>query len=452
MGRKKQVIRVTPVNDYVTVQPALDFYDGQAILSVGAKWLYEFEDGDVTFETKPYCILSNGDKFGYSKKELAKRQLFHTGQIEIPETRWSFEDIEAFSQEPISRDFPEVYNLVREQLEEFMDFDDERLYSLFSCFIIYTYFYPLFNQAPVLQLWGEFKTGKTKVCSILEALAFNPINSANISSASVFRLIESRRAIVILDESEDLLTAERARDIRNMLLAGTGKSGETFRQERGAFDSFHTQSFKVFSPKVIANIAGIDLPALQSRTIRIAMTGTANRKKANLVVSQEDERWGKIRNELYRLSLSHYKELIELREDFPSCGLSGRQLGIWQGILAIAYLVSKSEYEEVFDELLTYARDNKQEVDSDIEEFSDEPRKLLQKLLEIVPSDKPVYKTPDDLLSTFGLSFAFTSKRDLALKLGRLGFRTRVLSMNGNYARYYMLTRVRILSALEKKT
>ena len=446
MSGKKQLVRVTPVNDYITVQPALDFYDKEAILAVGAKWLYEYEDGDVNFETKPYCILSSGDKFGYSKKELAKRSLFHVGQLDIPETRWSFDDIEKFSNEPISKSFEETYDLARDKFEKYMDFQDERLYSLFSCFIVYTYFYPLFNTAPIIQLWGEFKTGKTKVCSLIEAMVFNPVNSANISSASVFRLIESRRAVILLDESEDLLTTERARDIRNMLLAGTGKSGETFWQERGLSESFHTQSFKVFSPKLIANIAGIDLPALQSRTIRAAMLGTVNRRKANLVVTMEDTEWQDVRNELYRLCLRGHNQVLEMRNNFPKCGLSGRQLGIWQGILSIASLASKS----VFEELLSYAKDNKVEIDSEIEEFSDEPKRLLGLLLEYTPDGKTVFKTPDELVALLGMHFQLTSKRDLALRLGRLGFRSRVLSVNGNYSRYYSLSRVRILEVLER--
>ncbi len=446
MSNKNQPIRITPVNDYITVQPALDFFDRKSIVSVGAKWLYEYENGDVNFETRPYCIISGGDKFGYSKKELAKRSLFHTGQLDIPEARWAFEDIEAFSQEPTSLTFSEIYEQVRNKLEQYMDFEDERLYSLFSCFIIYSYFYPLFNYAPIIQLWGEFKTGKTKVCSLIEAMVFNPINSANISSASVFRLIESRRAIILLDESEDLLTSERARDIRNMLLAGTGKSGETFRQERGAFESFRTQSYKVFSPKVIANIAGIDLPALQSRTIRVAMTGTQDKKKANLVVTQEDKEWQDLRGQLYRLCVTRHREVIDSRDNLPRHNLNGRTLGIWLGIITIANLVEK----DVFQELLTYARDNKYEIDGDIEEFADEPRKLLDKLLALTPDSQVVYKTPDDLLVHLGLEFRLTSKRDLALRLGRLGYRTRILSLNGSYCRYYILSRYKTEELLSR--
>lgn len=440
-NNNKKLVSITPVNDYVTIQPALDFFNGQAIVSIGAKWLYRYTDDSVEFETRPYCIMSNGDKFGYTKLDLANRCLFHTGHIDIPEARWSFDDIEEFSQERTCPSFEEIYNVIRNEFETYMEFSDERLYSLFTVFCIYSYFYPLFNNAPIIQLWGEFKTGKTKVCSLIDAMAFNPINSANISSASVFRLIESRRAVIILDESEDLLTSERARDIRNMLLAGTGKSGETFRQEKGVFEQFHTQSFKVFGPKIIANIAGIDLPALQSRVIRAIMIGTADKVKANRVVSAEDPKWQKIRNLLYRACLTRYLEVMKVRDELPRIQLTGRAFGMWQGILTLAKLVDEDTYQE----LLTYARDNKLNIDSEIEEFSDEPMAMLNELLKIAnPDGANTYITPDELMAKISLQFSITSKRDLAFKMGRFGLHTRVLYVDGKYNRYYVLVKHRI--------
>ena len=445
MNRRK-IISVTPVNDYATIHPALDFFNGKAIVSVGGKWQLDYEDGGVEFENRPFCIVSDGDKFGYSKKELATRQLFHSGYLDIPFARWDFADIKDFAEEPSSLTFPQVYEQVKELFSHYIDFTDERLYSLFSCFIIYTYFYPLFNTAPILQLWGEFKTGKTKICSLLEAMAFNPINSANISSASVFRLIESRRSTILLDESEDLVTAERARDIRNMLLAGTGKSGETFRQEKDLHESFHTQSYKVFSPKLIANIAGIEIPAMQSRVIRITTLGTADKVKMNREVEQEDKRWQRARNNLYRLCLLRFNEVINRRQTLPQHQLKGRTFGIWQGILTIASLVG----QEVWDSMTAYAMEDKERIDAGIEEISEEPTMMLRKLLEATKHEDTVRFTPDQLLEYLS-GFDFTSKRDLGLKLGRFGLHSRVLSLNGHYGRYYTLNRKKLEMLQEQR-
>jgi len=425
-----------PVNDYMTVHPALDFWLGGAIVAVGAKWQLTYEDTSVDFVTKPLCVLDTGEKFEYSKKELANRRLYHTGYLDIPAGRWDFGDIDEFSQEPRALTVHKVFSNIREAIHYYMDFMDERHYDIFACFIIYTYFYPLFNGAPIIQLWGEFQTGKTKLCALMEAMAFNPINSANISSSSVFRLVESRRATVLLDESEELATAERTKEIRNMLLAGTGKSGETYRQEKMLDDSFQTRSFKVFSPKVIANIAGIDVPALQSRVIRVVTTGTADKSKRSREVEQEDDRWQVIRNQLYRVCLKRHEEVLESRHHLPAHDLSGRSLIIWQGLLSIANLCGK----EIWKSITSYAKENKEYIDSEIEDDVAKPRQLLKSLMKLVDGKSENFYTPEELLEHLGRTVPLSSKRDLALMLGRLSIHSRVFSQNGSSFRAYELT------------
>jgi len=445
---KRTLKSKVPVNDYLTVHPALDFWLGGAIVAVGAKWQLTYENSDVDFVTKPLCVLDNGEKFEYSKKELANRRLYHTGYLDIPAGRWDFNDIDHFSQESHSLTINKVFNNIKEAVHHYMDFMDERHYDIFATFIIYTYFYPLFNGAPIIQLWGEFQTGKTKLCALMEAMCFNPINSANISSSSVFRLVESRRATVLLDESEDVSTSERTKEIRNMLLAGTGKSGETFRQEKMLDDSFRTQSFKVFSPKVIANIAGIEIPALQSRIIRIVTIGTKDRTKRNREVEQSDERWQDIRNQLYRLCLKRYEEVLESRYHLPPHGLNGRVLIIWQGILAVANLCGKKVYENIAG----YANENKEFIDSEIEEDTARPKMLVKCLLELTNGHEEAgYFTPDELMGYMKPKVALSSKRDLGLMLGRLGLHSRILYRNGNEARYYELLPTRLRTIYESR-
>ena len=196
-------------------------------------------------------------------------------------------------------------------------------------------------------------------------MCFNPVNSSNISAASLFRLIENRRAIVILDESEDLLGSERCRDIRNMLLAGTGKSGETYRQEKSLNDKYTTQAYRVFSPKVIANIAGVDVAALQSRIIQVTTSCSTNPIKLNRDVTTEDTRWSDTRNQLYRLCLFRSDEVFTMQAKLPKHELSGRSFKIWEGILTISSLAGS----EIWEEVLSYAKENKTNMESEMLDF-----------------------------------------------------------------------------------
>jgi len=443
----KQLTNVEPVNDYATIHPALDFWDGIAIVSVGCKWQENWtltdkygnpNGSEIHFTNNPYCVLSTGDKFRFSKEELAKRQLFYSGKIELPEqSRWSYEDIHKFDEDGKSLSFPKLFKLIRDEFEYYLDYIDDRYFDLMACFVIYTYFYPMFFNAPVLQLWGEMRSGKTKNLSLLEAMVFNPINSANISSSSVFRLVESRRSTILFDESEDLMSSERSREIRNMLLAGTGKSGETFRQEKGDNDTYATRSFRVFSPKVIANIAGIDLPALLSRTIRISTVATKNKTKDNRCVEIEDDKWQAIRNELYRICLDKHRYVESMRFSMNGGELSGRTYYIWQGILTIARMVDN---EELLKNLMEFAKENREEMEADIEEFSDDQQKIVRKLLELPLEEKQFY-TNEELMQHLTYDIGLHSSRDLGRKLSKLGFKSRVLREKEDCRRYYYLTK-----------
>lgn len=449
---KRRLVSVTPVSNYISVQPVLDFWEDKAIVAVGGKWRYDYDrEGnlEVEFRTIPLCVTSTGDKFLYNKNALAERELFHTGYLDTPVARWDYGDIDKFCESPCGCSFKEIYKDIQDSFAHYMDFDlDPRLYSLFPCFIIYTYFYPLFNSAPVLHLWGEFQTGKTKILSLLEAMAFNPINSANISSASIFRLIESRRATILLDESEDLMTTERAKEIRNMLLAGTGKSGETFRQEKILdSESYKTQSFKVFSPKVIANIAGIDIPALQSRTIRVITLGAADNVRKNREVEQEDKHWQMIRNKLYRLCLTGYPSVIEQRQEPFGVEFYGRTLNIWQGMFTMTKLLDK----EVWEDLASYAKENKEIIEDEIEEEADKPRQVIGGLIEIVDSGGDGDYRVSDVYDALKLEVAITSKQDLGAILRRLGIVSRVKKDGRLSERVYHLRKDKLVTLYQRR-
>jgi hypothetical protein len=450
----KQLVSVQPVNDYTTVHPALDFWDSMAIVSVGCKWQENYnvldkqgniKSTEIAFTTNPYCIMSDGEKFRYTKQELANRSLFYSGKIELPEkSRWDYSDIDDYGKNEQSLTFPEIYNIVSKEFKYYVDYVDTRYYKLLACFTIYTYFYPLFFNAPILQFWGEMRTGKTKNLSLLEAMCFNPVNSANISSASVFRLTEARRATIMFDESEDLMTSDRSRDIRNMLLAGTGRSGETYRQEKGTDDSFKTMTFKVFSPKVIANIAGIDMPALLSRIIRISCIATKNRDKDNRCVELEDKKWQTIRNQLYRLLLTRFEEVAYTRDIISNEVITGRTHYIWQGILTIAKLADP----EIANELIELAIENKEELEAEIEDYNADPQKLVAELQKL-PLDLEQYYTSNELITRFGIEFGITSARDLAFRLGKLGLKSKLFSRNGIYHRYYFITNEKLQKVLK---
>jgi hypothetical protein len=449
------VVNSINVNDFRTIHPALDFWDDNAIVSVGSKWMDTLESRQgqevrtkKAFRKSPVCIMNNGDNFqcNNDKDELAKRKLFFTGKLDIPIGRWCENDITAFAKDRKSNSIENVFKLVRANFMTYLDMYDSRVYDILSCFVLFTYFYPIFNNSPVLQFYGDYGTGKSRICSLLEAMAFNPVNSSNITSATIFRVIEARRATVLLDESEDLSGTPKGKEITNMLLAGTGKGGEALRQQKDNEDAFETQTFQLYSPKVIANIVGVDLAPLLSRIIRITMIAIKPDKNiADRDIEQNDLNWLMVRNQLYRLCLGQFKEIIKAKDNLPDHGLSARNLAIWKGMFSIASLSGN----EIWDSVLSFAYTNKEIIEADIANNKDDSRGLIAKLLTLTNGSNLLTIRSEELMSKLAPDYYYTTLKDMAMKLGKYSIHTKNIRIGNDVYRGYVLDKDYLTKLIE---
>lgn len=468
MARKAKEPIGPPVvaEDYIPVHPALDFWQTRngtgiteyhAIVSIGEYFRQDFASGDIDLYEGSICITSAGDVFPYSKRELAARHLFYSKGLDLPAKRWKYDDLSKFAEElrdlsPSIVTMADLFRKVKSTIDFYMDFEDKRVYDLLSTFIIYTYFYPLFHHAPVLQLWGEAKTGKTKICNLLAAMAFNTLNSANISEATVFRVIEGRRATILLDESEDLMSSERGKAVCNLLLAGYSKSGETFRQEKTSDDRYKTANYKVFGPKVIANISGVSLVPLFSRTIRVITSGALNKAKANRDVDVEDPMFMAIRGLMYRSALTMSRYVIESRNNLPDTlhngsVLNDRTRGIWEGMLTIAHMAG----EEIWENMLTYAHENHKTMQEEIDATNSGTALLKQLFLmteEYGDRDYRVGEIIDWIERTEGMELH--TKKEVGSIMKKLGYPSHPKREGALVYKVYSLSNEDILKKLKR--
>ena len=454
------------VDDFVPVHPALDFWQHRngtgdtiyhAITAVGQYCRQDYNTGDVDLFEASMCITSDGEIFQYSKREMAARSLFYTKGLDLPAKRWQHQDMMEFATSLREGDakpptIEEVFKKIKATIDFFMDFEDKRIYDLISTFIIYTYFYPLFHSAPILQLWGEAKTGKSKICNLIAGMAFNPLNSSNISEATVFRVIEGRRATIILDESEDLMNSERGRAICNLLLAGYSKSGETFRQEKSTDDRYKTANYKVFGPKIIANIGGVSLPALFTRMIRVITQGALSSAKANRDVDVENPVFLTIRNVLYRLVLTQSKFIVTAREDLPDTTHNGKKLndrtrGIWEGLLTVASMIN----DQVWENMLAYAHENNQMMQEEIDATSSGSALLKQLFLMTEEYGDRTYKIGEIMAwAEHNENLVITSKHDLGNLMKKLGYKSKPKREGTQIFRVYELTNTDIMQKMKR--
>lgn len=435
---------------HTEIHPALDFYDDKAMIAVARPGVTTFDDKSISIEQYSICITSDGDSFILTPQELLDRKLFYLKDLDLALDLWEIEDQEQFIVQINNGHKPkvslrEIHNRLKEIYIALLDFTDIKLYDFFPCFIIYTYFFPLFSSAPVVHLWGPAGSGKTKIIEILAMTCFNPITSGNITEAGIFRLVEGRRGVCLLDESEDLSKTDRGRAIVNLILNGYRGKSPVFRMDAKVKQNIVSSHYDIFSPKVIANITGIDREALISRAIRIVTSNTRNSSKANHHATEYKKEAIAIRNQLYRACLTKHTDVTHSKDNLPQVDIKGRSAEIWQGILSIAWLLG----EDIWHNVVWLAIESSKAIEKELV-MSNPTWDLLEALLDFVRSPKPKFYTNEELhiyLSrTKGETFG--GKRQITQMLKLQGFQATERRVNGRVCRGMVLDRETILERL----
>ena len=221
--------------------------------------------------------------------------------------------------------------------------------------------YQLFDSFPYLLLNGEKHSGKTKTQDVGTYLCFNAIHTADISSSPLFRLVEGSGCTLLIDEAEKLKDPKRSEDIREILNGGYKRGAVVYRTNP---ESLKPESFRVYSPKMIANIKGLG-DVLESRCITITMLRALEGEKANSTVNDRSENWAYKRHLLYSFGLQYFREIREIYEydkelrHIPM--VSGREGELWIPILTLAKLIDRHGGNQLYEHMREIAREKSQE-------------------------------------------------------------------------------------------
>jgi hypothetical protein len=166
--------------------------------------------------------------------------------------KWVNDEIDEMSYHP-SRIIQEIETFIRS-----IYYSTDEVIKVLSLWIYATYFYTLFSSGfPYLVLNGSKGTGKSTLDAIIHLLGFNPTFVVNITESALFRSIHHFGGTFILDELENLIDSKK---VNESGLAAVIKSGYSDKGEVGRVDpdTGFTTYYKVFGPKVISNISGVD--------------------------------------------------------------------------------------------------------------------------------------------------------------------------------------------------
>jgi hypothetical protein len=169
------------------------------------------------------------------------------------------------------------------------------------------------------------------VLRVVQPLAFNMVNTSDPSGASLFRLIHTTRCTVGIDEAERYHNPKdpAMQQIRQLLNSGY-KAGMPAIRVTG--DELKPQAFDVYSPKILAAIAGLE-DVLASRCIALPMRRT-DQHLPSIPLNFDA---ASLRHALYTLALTHFQAVHHHYYQRPDLhALPNRAGELWSPLVALA--------------------------------------------------------------------------------------------------------------------
>ncbi len=168
---------------------------------------------------------------------------------------------------------PEEYGTEADLVGEIQNFlhryvDVSPLYEqIASYYVLFTWVYDRFNELPYLRVRGDAGSGKSRFLLTVGSLCYKPIFASGASTVSpIFRLIDTFRGTLVVDESDWKQTDEKA-EVVKILNNGNGKGFPVLRSEANGKGEFNPTAYTVFGPKLIATRGFFDDRALESRCL-----------------------------------------------------------------------------------------------------------------------------------------------------------------------------------------
>ena len=212
-----------------------------------------------------------------------------------------------------------------------------------ALWIAHTHAFEAADATPYLTVTSaEKRSGKTRLLEVAELLVREPLPTANISDAALFRAIEAKTPTLLLDEVDAIFgnKAREREELRGLLNAGYRRGA--LAQRMGGSRMSELQTFRVFCPKAFAGIGDCLPDTITDRAIALRL----ERKTREERVERFRRREVVPAAEELRDRLADWLEpqLEELRNGWPSLPeeLDDRAHDVWEPLFAIADLAGEA--------------------------------------------------------------------------------------------------------------
>jgi hypothetical protein len=406
------------------VHPALHFDMDKKMASVGVQ-----DANGVT------TLIQRGpDGTVHTLGSVAVQPLLAPAPLHCPPlaNRWSAANRADFTAKPSAYTFGQVVSALRKTLRTYVDFGQEEA-TLVACWIVGTYFHPLFPAFPRLALNGERGSGKTRVLQLIALTAFNGRLEISPTQAVLYRSIDPLRCTFCIDEAEHVM------GIGDIIRSGYKRGGYVTRNEKQG-DKYVPVSYRVDAPMAFGSINELDATDMD-RSLRIVMEKSVNKAIVNLEVQDTAPIFTQLRDALHRLVLMSWEKVDEVRRslDTPHPALIGRPWELFKPLFVIAKLAELGT-----DHLLTLAE---QRIGAE-PTLPDEGRALFQEIQKRLALYDSVKVYPKLLMAGMHLDLTVpVSAKRVGALLRRYGFKAEKETARGIP---YHLTRADFLTRAKR--
>lgn len=218
---------------------------------------------------------------------------------------------------------------------------------------IHTWCYNEFSRSPLLLINApERACGKTQLLKIVEKLVPRPLDTANITIAGLFRIIEQYKPTLLIDEADTFMEAKS--EMAGLLNKGYERGGVVIRVETDKNNAHEPRTFHVFGPKALAGIALQRhlADATMSRGIQVPLKRKTKNDQVKRLRAADPQVFSTLRSNIQRFVNDHREILAQGWDELPE-QLDDRQQDNWEPLLAIAHCMGDEWYRKSIEAAVT---------------------------------------------------------------------------------------------------
>lgn len=227
--------------------------------------------------------------------------------------------------------------------------------QLASYYVLLTWIYDCFHELPYLRLKGDPGSGKTRCLLTVGSLCYKPIFASGASTVSpLFRMLDTIRGTLIMDEGDFRFTDERA-EIIKILNNGNARGFPVLRSEVTPWGEYNPHAFYVYGPKLVATRKSFDDPALETRCITEEMGTEKLRPGIPINLTNEHaEEASLLRNMLLMFRFRRHRDMI-LDEETETLDLEPRLKQVLRPLFSV---INDEEIRHELISLMTQYAEN----------------------------------------------------------------------------------------------